>query len=134
MKLLNKISAVASLKKQNEDLIETNVRLRKYEKDIIKRLNTIKENYEPDKLKKLKEFEDFCKNLNVKKSKLLEELNVLEKTIELKKELFYGLVVKQDVVEEKLHNLIEQENKLDLRVAFVEELERRWNEKQLSAN
>ena len=134
MKLLNKISAVASLKKQNEDLIETNVRLQKYEKDIIKRLNTIKENYEPDKLKKLKEFEDFCKNLNVKKSKLLEELNVLEKTIELKKELFYGLVVKQDVVEEKLHNLIEQENKLDLRVAFVEELERRWNEKQLSAN
>ena len=65
MKLLSKTSVASSLIKQNEELIETNIRLRKYEKNITERLNTIKENYEPDKLKKLKEFEEDIQSIQI---------------------------------------------------------------------
>lgn len=132
MKLLSKTSATATLKKQNEDLIETNIRLRKYEKDVIERLNAIKENYEPDKVAKLKEFEAFCQDILQKKSKLLEELKGIEQAIEKKKELYYALIAKDDALAEKLHHVKEEEKKLDLRVAFVDELERKFQEKQLT--
>ncbi len=132
MKLLSKTSASSLLQKQNEELIETNIRLRKYEKQITERLNTIKETYEPEKMARLKDFEEFCKDLRQKKSKLLESYNFLEKAIEKKKDIYYGLIAKQDALDEKLHNLKEQEAKLDLRVSFVTDLEKKFEEKQLT--
>lgn len=132
MKLLSKTSAHAEIKKENEVLIDTNIRLRKIEKEIRERLNTIKEDYAPDKVKRLQEFERFCKGINDKKSKLLEELSGIEIAITKRKELYYGLVEKQDLLDEKLHNLKEKESKLDLRVAFVEDLEKKWEERSLT--
>lgn|SRR3990167_4339491 len=129
MKLLAKKDVDNKLRRENEELIDTNIRLRKSYTDIVKRLGTIKENYEPDKIKKLKEFEDFCKELQIKKSKLLEEYREIDTAIERKKDLYYGLIAKQDLLDEKVYQIKKEEEKLGVRQLFVEELERKWQEK-----
>lgn len=134
MKLLSQKDVQSSKKKENEALIETNIRLRKFYKDITDKLNVVRENYEPEKVAKLKDFEEFCKDLISKKSKLLEEFNVLERAIKEKKELYYGLIEKQDELEEKIYQVNEAHKKLDLREAFVVDLEQKWKEKNLPDN
>lgn len=129
MKLLAKKDVDNKLRRENEELIDTNIRLRKSYTDIVKRLGTIKENYEPDKIKKLKEFEDFCKELQIKKSKLLEEYREIDTAIERKKDLYYSLIAKQDLLDEKVYQIKKEEEKLGVRQLFVEELERKWQEK-----
>ncbi|MEK7180000.1 MAG: hypothetical protein AAB706_00835 [Patescibacteria group bacterium] len=129
MKLLSKSAAESKIKQDNDELIDTNIRLRKYEGDIVHRLNTIKENYEPDKLQKLRDFENFCKDILMKKSKLLEELNGIERQIEQKKELYYNLIQKQDLLDEKVYQIEEASKKLDLREAFITDLEKKWRER-----
>ena len=131
MKLLAKKDAQIGIKKSNEELLNTNIRLREIEKNYLKRLNEAKLNYDPEKVKALKDFEQFIGNINEKKSKLLEELNAYEKLIEEKKEVYYGLIEKQDEVEEKMHLLKEANKKLDLREAFVSELEKKIREQQV---
>ena len=129
MKLLSRQEAESSLKSENGQLLETNIRLRKFWQQIVHKLNTVRESYEPEKLQRLKDFEEFCKDILSKKSKLLEELAGIEKLIEQKKELYYSLVVQRDVLDEKMHQMKEQERKFDLREKFVMDLERKWREK-----
>src|SRR3990167_6507667 len=131
MRLLSKKSAQAEVKKQNDELIEKNIRLRQYEKIFLERMNTLKENYDPEKLKTLRDFETFCTDITEKKSKLLAELKALEKAIVDKKEIYYGLVVKQDELDEKIHQIRNEESKLNLRLAYVTEIEKKINERQL---
>ena len=123
MKLLSKNEAHSAKKIENDDLIGMNVRLREYMQKATLRLNTLKDSYAPDKMAKLKEFEEFCADLQVKRSKLLKELSIIEEQIEKKRELYYGLVEKQDALEEKVYQLHEQEKKLELREQFVTQLE-----------
>lgn len=130
MKLLSKNEAGHKLQLEKDELVETNIRLREYWQSINDRLNNLKDDYEPDKLQKLKEFEEFCKKLQVKRTKLLEELSILQRGIEQKKELFYGLIEKQDRLEERLLQANEAEAKLKLRETFVVDLEQKWRMKQ----
>ena len=134
MKLLERKDAQIGIKKSNEELLGSNIRLREMEKQVIKRLNEARLNYDPEKVKALKDFEQFVADLNGKKSKLLQELTAYNKLIEERKEIYYGLVERQDEVEEKLYQVKEANKKLDLREAFVVDLERRIREKQLSGN
>ena len=134
MKLLTRKEADISIKKSNEDLIGTNIRLREMEKQVIKRLNEAKLNYEPEKLKALKDFEQFVSDITLKKSKLLEELNAYNKLIEERKDIYYGLIEKSDLLDEKVYQVAEANKKLDLREAFIVDLERKIREKQLSGN
>lgn len=134
MKLLAKKDAQIGIKKSNEELLNTNIRLREIEKNYLKRLNEAKLNYDPEKVKALKDFEQFVADLNERKSKLLEELNAYNKLIEERKDVYYGLIEKQDEVEEKMHEIKEANKKLGLREAFVVDLERKWREKQLSGS
>jgi hypothetical protein len=134
MKLLAKSEAHLKVKKDNEDLVEMNIRLRKYLKDITEKLNTIKDTYEPEKVKKLRDFEEFTKDIQSKKSKLLEELKDIETSIEKKKEMYYSLINRQDELQEKAYLIKQEETKLNLRQSFVTQLEQSWREKQLSAN
>lgn len=128
MKLLPTKEAKDKLRKENDDLIETNLRLRGYESQVKKRLGALKEDYEPDKLAKLKEFEAFCKDLITKKGKLLKELSDIEYAIKQKKELYYGLIAKQDALEEKQYELKQKEMNISLREVFVEDIERKVKE------
>lgn len=134
MKLLAKSEAKASIKKDNEELIGTNIRLREMEKKALDRLNNAKANYDPEKTQALKDFEQFTADLNEKKSRLLSELRAYDKLIEDRKEIYYGLIEKQDVLEEKLYLMGEKNKKLDLREAFITDLEKKWRERQLKDN
>jgi len=129
MKLLSKKEARNRVEKENEELLEKNVRLREFHKKAIRYLNDVKEDYSDDKIKRLRDFEQFCADLQQKKHKLLIELEAVEDLIKEKKDLFYGLIEKQDALEEKIFQLQEKERKLDLRENFVEQVEEAIKEK-----
>ena len=131
MKLLSRPEATIGLKKENDNLIGSNLRLREMEKQVIKRLNEAKLDYSPDKVKALKDFEQFTADLMEKKSKLLKELNAYEKLIEERKDIYYGLVEKADKLLEEEYKIKEANKKLDLRESFIVELEKRIREKQI---
>lgn len=92
---------------------------------MLTRLNTAKKNYDPEKVAALKEFDAFLADIQEKKSKLLREMKAIESIIEEKKELYYGLIAKSDALEERAHAVKESEDKLDLREAFVSQLEKK---------
>lgn len=129
MKLLDRKESQSKIKKENDELIMSNIRLRKLFKDITDKLNTIKESYEPAKLKKLQEFEVFCEEILKKKSKLLEELQGIENEIVKKKDIYYGLIAKQDLLDARIIEIKESEKKLEIREIFMQELETKWREK-----
>ena len=130
MQLLGKKQARSTAKLENETLIESNIRLSQYHQDITRKLNDVKDNYDPEKLKILKDFEDYCKDIQAKKTKVLGELNTVEQLVEEKKEVYYGLIEKQDILMEKEHQINEENKKLDLRQTFVTDLEAKWQAKQ----
>lgn len=130
MRLLAKTEAYSAKKRENDALVESNIRLRKYWQGITQKLNTIKEDYEPEKVQRLKDFELFVKDLQVKKSKVLEELAGWQKLVEETKEKYYALVAKQDELDELKYKVEEEHKKLDLREAFVVDLETKWRNKQ----
>ena len=121
MKLLTKPELKSKLHKQNEDLIETNVKLRKTHQELLNGINSIQKVYDKDK--ELQDFSKFCEELNQKKSKLLKEYKDLETSIETKKEILFGLVEKQDELIEREYELKEREKKLDLREIFIKQIE-----------
>lgn len=125
MKLLPPQEAKKDIQKKNDELIAINVRLKEIERNILKRINTLKDNYEPDKIKKFDEFTKYCNELEQKKSVLLKTMTDIEKMIEGKRDILYGLIEKQDILQEKEIEIKERERKLEMRQAFVEELERK---------
>ena len=130
MKLLTKNLAETEIKRENEELLSTNIRLRKFWQEITQKLNNARDNYEPEKMRALKDYEDFCKTLLAKKSELLKELQGIRNEIEKKKEIYFGMIEKQDLLQEKAYQIKEEGEKLRLRESFVEDLERKWQEKQ----
>lgn len=130
MRLLSRTTTENKIRKENDELISQNIRLREFERAVTDRLNTVKDSYEPEKLAKLKDFELFVKDITAKKGKLLMELDGIGKLIEEKKELFYGLVAKADELAEKKYQIEEANRKLGLREAFLVDLETKWQAKQ----
>ena len=128
MKLLPKQEAKSRIKKENEELIDANIRLRKQYKNILKKLDTIKDDYTPEKVKRLEDFEKFCIDIQQKESKLLQNLEYIKQEIEKKKEVYYGLIEKQDQLDERIYQADEKEKKLDLRENFLKELEKKQEE------
>ena len=130
MKLLSISEARSKKKRENDTLVDSNIRLRKYHSEITPKLNTVKEDYEPDKLQKLAEFERFCSDLGLKREQLLKELAQWQKLVEETKETYYGLIVKQDELVEREYKINEENKKLNLREVFITDLEKKWQAKQ----
>lgn len=130
MKLLSQVEARSRKKRENDALVDSNLRLRGYYQNISKKLSTAKEDYASDKLQKLEEFERFCKDIEVQRTKLLTELAGIQKLVEDTKEIYYGFITKQDELLEKQYKIDEENKKLDLRESFVIDLERKWQAKQ----
>ena len=126
MKLLGKQEATSLRKQRNDALIDESLRLNGVYKTVKSKLDTIKDNYDPEKLRAMADFEAFCKDLDQKKSKKLKELVAIEAIIEEKKELYYGLIAKQDALDERIYQIGERENKVELREKFISELEAKW--------
>jgi len=125
MRLLQKPEADQKHKKQQDELIAKNSRLLGYFTKGIKRFNSIQDSYDQQKVNRLKDFENFCADLQVKKSKLLEEYVQWEKAIEEKKEQYYALIAKQDELDEREYSLNRKEEQLTLREEFTKESEDR---------
>jgi hypothetical protein len=123
MRLMPKTEARSKAKLENEELIASNIRLRQYWQSINTKLNNVRESYEPEKLQKLNEFERFCKDLEAQRTKLLTELTRIQKIVENTKEIYYGYVRKKDELMETEYRINEENKKLDLREAFVVDLE-----------
>jgi hypothetical protein len=128
MKLLQKPELKSKLGKQNEELIQSIQRHQVFYQDLLKKINSVKQGFSKDK--ELQEFERFCEENTVKKSKLLKEYKELEEEIEKKKEIIFGLVEKQDELMEKEYELSEREKKLDLRENFIKNIEKKIHELQ----
>ena len=60
MKLLQKQEAEHSLRRENEELVDQNLRLRDFWGKALERLRGAKDDYSKDKLKKMEEYEAFC--------------------------------------------------------------------------
>lgn len=129
MKLLSKPDAQSKIKKANEQDLETSLRLRTLIREQRQELATLREDYEPEKIAKKAEYDTFCKEIQAKKEKLLRELSAIEQEIAAKKDLYFGLVAKQDALEERLYQTQERERKVELRENFISEIERQWSTK-----
>lgn len=130
MKLLPPPEVHSKKKLENDTLIESNIRLRQVNVSLTHKLNTIKDDYEPDKLRLLKEFEEFVKDNQAKRAELLKELAGIQKAIAEAKEIYYGYIEKKDKLMELEYKISEENKKLDLRETFVLDLEKKWRDKQ----
>lgn len=130
MKLLTKQEATSKKKQENDALIESNIRLRQKEKDILGKLNGLKTNYDPEKIKAFQEYQTYMEDLNGKKSKALAELTAIQRMVDDKKEAYYKLLEREDELIEKMYLASEREKKLDLREAFVKGIEQKIHDKR----
>jgi hypothetical protein len=125
MKLLSKTQAQSGIKRSNQKLVDEGVVLQKAYKNLVAKYNSAKDNYDPEKIAALEEFETFKADIVAKKSKLLAELNAVTEAVEAKKELYYALVEKADELTERTYQANERDKKLDLRENFVKDLEKK---------
>lgn len=130
MRLLSQKEAQSQVKKQHDELVQANLSLLKVKQHLIQSNNDLHDDYDPQKAIKQREFDRFCELLQDKKSSLLAELQGVNKLIEERKSIYYGLVEKQDALHEKMYEVNEANAKLDLRQKFVEDLEKKWHTKQ----
>jgi len=128
MKLLSRPEAQSLKQKENERVLDESVRLQRIHRTLTAKLAQAKDNYDPEKVQALKDFEEFCRDLDAKRSKKLAELKAIDEAIDQRKDLYYGLVAKSDLLIEREATLNEREKKLDLREAFISQLEQKqWN-------
>lgn len=129
MKLLSKPEIKSRIQLNNDELLATNSRLRKIYVELLAKINNTKVNYSKDE--KAQEFERFCADILQKKSILISEIKDLENDIERKKEIIYGLIEKQDALQEKEFEMKEREKKLDLREGFITNVEQKIYESRI---
>lgn len=129
MQLMPKQEAENLLKKEENQLKANNVRLLQFFSKGIKKLNSYKDNYSPDKEKAYKDFVSFCEDLNKKKSVLLKELKEISTLIEQKKDIYFAMLEKLDALDEKEQEIKQMQSKLDIREGFLIESEKKLKEK-----
>ena len=123
MRLLPKKEVESKIRKERDQLLEESVRLRRYYRETKSKLSTIKDDYSKDRLERLDEFERFAAAILEKKGKLLKELSDTNEEIKKRQDVYYGLVEKQDELDDREYKLKERERKLDDREEFIRQLE-----------
>lgn len=106
------------LTRKNEKLITSLRKILSLQKDI---------DFDADKAKKVKEYIQWCKDLQDKQSTELGNLKAYEKLVEDKKEEYYQLIELKDAIEDKILTLKEESNRLDLQVAFKRQILEKQN-------
>jgi len=79
-------------------------------------------NIDEEKVKKMKEFDLWCENLQNKKSELLKDIQTYRKTLSELKEDLYAVIEKKDSLEDINIDLIEKNENLDLQIKWKEEV------------
>lgn len=98
---------------KNEKLIASLKKILALQKDI---------DFDAEKAKKVKEYMQWCQDLQEKQSKELANLKAYENLVEERKEQFYELISKKDTIEDKIMDLKEELNKLEIQVAFKRQI------------
>lgn len=120
MKLFSKEEINKERKDQIRELTLKNERLSSSLKKIIKIQNEV--NVDADKLKKLKEYEVWCQDLQNKMSKELENLYAYKTLVNEKKDEYYILVTSFDTLQDKILDKKEELDKLLLQVALKKQI------------
>lgn len=98
---------------KNEKLIASLKKILALQKDI---------DFDAEKAKKVKEYMQWCQDLQEKQSKELANLKAYEKLVDERKEQFYELVSKKDAIEDKIMDLKEELGRLELQVKWKQEI------------
>lgn len=98
---------------KNERLIASNRKVLALQSDI---------EFDAEKAKKVKDYQVWCEDLQVKMSKELSNLKAYEKLVDDKKEEYYNLIEKIDEIEDKITDKKEESSRLDLQLTFKKEL------------
>jgi len=109
--------------KKADRLAFEKVQLEKQVRDLQIELQAVRGQLNADKSKIDKTFKEFVQDINAKKSNLLKELLEVERQLEKKKDLFYGLVEKQDTLRDREIEVSEKEENLRRREVYVRSLE-----------
>ncbi len=106
------------LTRKNEKLIASLKKILALQKDI---------DFDADKAKKVKEYMQWCEDLQGKQSKELENLKAYQKLVEEKKEEYYKLLQAKDAIEDKITDLKEELKKLEIQVGFTKQILEKQN-------
>lgn len=120
MHLLQKEEIEAKRKNNARELTIKTEKLVSSYKKVLALQNDI--HFDADKAKKIRDYEIWCADLQVKQSKELERLKVYEKLVEDTKEDYYQRLGLKDALDEKIFNLKEEITKLDLQIKWKQEV------------
>lgn len=120
MQLFSKEIINTKRKEQTRELTLKNERLAGSLRKILNLQKDIE--FDADKAKKVADYQIWCKDLQEKMSKELGNLEAYKKLVEEKKEEYYALVASKDVLEDRILDLKEELDKLNLQVNFKKEL------------
>ena len=120
MQLFTKEQVNKKRKDQTRELVVKNERLIQSLKKILALQNDIE--FDAEKAKKVKEYQVWCEDLQVKMSRELGNLKAYEKLTEEKKEEYYRLITSLDALQDQILNKQEELKKLDLQLNFKREL------------
>lgn len=120
MQLFSKEQINSKRKDQTRELTLKNERLAVSLRKILALQKDIE--FDADKARKVKEYQVWCEDLQIKMSKELGNLNAYKKLVEEKKEEYYNFVARKDEIEDRIIDLKEEISRLDLQVNFKREL------------
>jgi len=120
MKLFSKEQVNKVKKDQTRELVLKNQRLAKSLRKILSLQKDIE--FDADKARKVKNYQVWCEDLQTKMSKELANLVAYKKLVEEKKEEFYNLVARKDALEDKIIDLKEELEKLQLQVELKKQI------------
>lgn len=110
-------------KKRNDQIREISLRTDKMVNSLKKVINVKNDaTIDYEKMKKSKEYDTWCAQLIVKKSKLLEELNKYQQAIDVAKEDLYIVISKTDAIKDSIIDLREERDKLELQIKWKKEV------------
>lgn len=104
----------------NRELTAKNERVISSLKKVLKLQEQI--DFEPEKAKKVQEFQVWCDDLNQKKSVLLKELNKYKSALDSSKEELYRVIARKDKFEDEITDLREEIGRLKLQIDFSKNL------------
>lgn len=120
MQLFSKEQINLKRKDQTRELTKKNERLATSLRKVIALQSEV--DLDQDKAKKVKDYQVWCEDIQIKMSKTLSTLKAYEKLADDKKEEYYALVEKLDEIDDKIIDRNEEIVKLDLQIRFKEEL------------
>lgn len=120
MKLFKREEIEAKRHNQTRELILKNEKLISSLKKTLALQKDIE--FDAEKAKKVKDYMQWCEDLQKKQSKELANLETYKKLAEDKKEEYYRIVEAKDALEDKIISLKEESERLSLQVKWKQEI------------